>query len=397
MRQFHQPVWLGGIGRAGTPAFAVLFTLDTMVRASVVTVVPLKALAMLGDAGGVSVLYFLVSGAGLIASLAIPWLTRHLRRRWALTLGAGSLIVGAVLLAGATLPGLVVGLGMQMFGAACVSVCLNLYVMDHIPRDSYTRFEPMRMLFGGMGWTVAPIMGVWLGRSVAPWAPYAASAGFGLMLLAAFWFLRLSESPAVARGSAPPPPNPVLFLRRFFAQPRLVLAWVLAVGRAGWWGMFFIYTPIFAVQSGLGEIAGGLIVSAGSASMFAVTLWGWVGRRYGLRRLLVCGYVATGVLTMAVGVVAGNPWAGAAMLIAAAAAAGTIDGAGNVPYLRAVRPRERPEMTTVYSSYRDVARLLTPGLYALLLQVFALPVVFTSSGVIMLVLARYARLIPKRL
>ena len=84
-------------------------------------------------------------------------------------------------------------------------------------------------------------------------------------------------------------------------------------------------------------------------------------------------------------------------LVAGVFAASAIDGAGNVPFLRAVRPRERPEMTTVFSSYRDAARLTIPGLFAVVLNVFALPAVFVTSGLIMLVMAAYARHIPRRL
>jgi aerobic C4-dicarboxylate transport protein len=49
-----------------------------------------------------------------------------------------------------------------------------------------------------------------------------------------------------------PPSNPVLYLRRFFAQPRLRLAWTLAASRSSWWSMFYVYAPIFAVTAGLG-------------------------------------------------------------------------------------------------------------------------------------------------
>lgn len=396
MRHIHQPIWIGAVARIGSPAFAILFTLDALVRATVVTVVPLLALDILGDAQRVSVLYFAVSATGLLGSLGIPWLTRQMRRRWVLSLGALCLIVSAPLLSSHTLIGLVAGLTAQYLGGTGMSICLNLYIMDHVPRQTLTRFEPFRLLFSGAAWTVAPSLGVFLRIQVANWAPYAASASFALALLGYFWFLRVTENPVVA-GMTAPPPSPVYFIRRYFAQPRLALAWLLATGRAGWWGMFFIYGPIYAVTSGLGEVAGGLIVSAGSASLFAVTFWGWLGRRHGMRKLLIGGYIATGLLTCTVGFLAGVPWLGAVALVVAAVGAGSIDGAGNVPFLRAVRPRERPEMTTVYSSYRDTSRLVTPGVYSLLLQVFALPAVFTASGLTMLALGYYARYIPRRL
>ncbi len=399
MRQFHYPVWLGAVTTTGNPSFVVLFVLETFTRAILVTVVPLQALKLLGDAQGVSVFYFSVSIAGLLGALTVPWLVRRLRRRWVTSLGVFFLCASAPPLASQTLGGLVGGLILHMIGAAMLSICLNLYVLDHVRPKVLTRFEPLRMLFTGSAWMVAPVLGIYLGAHVAPWLPYMISAGFALALLAYFWFLRMTENPLVAPATAatPSPVNPLRFVRRYFSQPRLSLAFFLAVGRAGWWMMFFIYAPIYAVTSGLSEEAGGWIVAAGSASMFAVTFWGWLGRRYGLRRLLIGGYAAAGLLTVGVGAAAGTPWLGIALLILACLAASAIDGAGNVPYLRAVRPRERPEMTTVYSSYRDASRLTIPGIFALVLNHFALPAVFVTSGLIMLVMTYYARHIPRRL
>ena len=48
------------------------------------------------------------------------------------------------------------------------------------------------------------------------------------------------------------PPNPLHFVPRFWRQPRLRLAWILALGRSAWWTMFFIYAPIYCIESGLG-------------------------------------------------------------------------------------------------------------------------------------------------
>ena len=381
---------------AGSPAFLILFMFETMSRATVVAVVPLLALKLLGDAQSVSVLYFLVGTIGLLGSLAVPWLVGFVPRRWALTLGLGCVIASAPLLASQTLAGLIVGLVVQLYGAATASICLNLYVLDHIPRKAFSHFEPMRMLFVGAGWMIGPVLGVALGKYVAGWLPFAAAASFAAIQLGYFWFLRITENPVFANIKAPAT-NPLRFIRRYFAQPRLALAWILAVGRGGWWNMFFVYVPIYAVIVGLGEEAGALILSAGSASMFLVVFWGWLGRRYGLRRLLVWGYLANALLTLAIGATADIPWLGATFIIAAAIAASAIDGAGNLPFMRAVRPRERAEMTTVFSTYRDMSRLAMPGISSLVLQVFALPAVFVTSALTMAVLAHYSRYIPKRL
>jgi hypothetical protein len=74
-----------------------------------------------------------------------------------------------------------------------------------------------------------------------------------------------------------------------------------------------------------------------------VPLCGWVGRRCGLRRLLVAGYGTAGVMTIATAVAFHRPSVGAGMLVLAGFGAELIDGAGNLLFLRAVHPYERSE------------------------------------------------------
>jgi MFS family permease len=392
----HLPVWLATANLPRAKTFATLFMLSVLARTTLITVIPLDAHALLGDAQKVSVLYFGVSVMGLCGSLAIPWLVRRIRRRWVFTLGAVETVLAAMLLATQTLPGLIAGMVLQVFAIASLEITLNLYVLDHIPRRELGEFEPMRVFFMASAFTIGPWLGVYLETNVARWAPFALAGASAVVSLGYFWFLRVTEDVAVAPMRRPPP-NPVRYLPRFFGQPRLRLSWVLAVGRSGWWSMFFVYAPIYAVTANLGEVMSGLIVSLGTASLFVVPLWGWVGRRYGVHRLLIVGYAAGGLATVAVAFAADVPWLGAAILLCAAFATGSIDGAGNLPFLRAVHPFERAEMTTVYATYRDAAQLVPPGVFSLLLKIFDLPAVFLAGGGALLVMAHYARYLPRRL
>jgi hypothetical protein len=84
-------------------------------------------------------------------------------------------------------------------------------------------------------------------------------------------------------------------------------------------------------------------------------------------------------------------------MVLAALGTETIDGAGNLLFLRAVHPYERAEMTTVFVSYRDVAQLAPPAIFSVLLSLFSLPSVFAAGGAMMLGIATLARHIPRRL
>ena len=191
--------------------FSILFFLELVARASLVTVLPLTAYALFGGKEAVSLAYTLVSLAALGFTFAIPMLVRRLSRRWAYTLGAALLGLYAVLLALDAPPALVLGMFCRTAGAALLNVTLSLYIMDNIGKRELTRSEPLRLATATLAWGVAPYVGVRLMqacRALGARRPSASRAV--LLLLAVFWALRLAEggpirAPAPARRRSPTP------------------------------------------------------------------------------------------------------------------------------------------------------------------------------------------------
>lgn len=395
MRQFHFPIWLEGASKPRAGTFIALFSLEAWCRASLITLVPLEAHRLLQSAQSVSAVYFGAAVFGLAATLVVPLLVHRIKRRWAMTLGTGLILASVAGYATGDVRFFVLGLIAQVTATSIFEIVLNLYVMDHVPRTEITRFEPRRLLFVAAPFTFGPWLGVYLSGVGGAHYTYALVAVLALVKLGYFWFLRLTENPAVIKSSRPPP-NPIRFLPRFFGQPRLRLAWVLAIGRTSWWLMFFVYAPIYLTQLGYPRETAGLIVSMGVAPMFAAMFWGALARKKGIRFVLMLGYALMGVVTILIAPIE-DRMLGAAFIIASAAAAIIVDGVGNAYFLRAVHPHERAEMTSVFVTFRQTAQLLTPGIFTLLLGVFALPAVFVAGGLNCLLMAWLARYLPKRM
>ena len=371
-----------------------LFVLSTFPRALLISLLPVVALRMLGTPEAVSIFYTLVSAAGIAASICIPTLGRTFGASGLVLLGAISMMAcGALFLVG-TLPWFVVGMILYLFGYAAMEIGLTLFVLKVVKRDELTFFEPRRVIFMVASYASGPWLGLTLATHVADWVPFALCTATAAITLLVVPLIGLNRIDA-----APPPKssNPLRYIRRFFSQPRLRHAWGLTLGRAAWWTMFFIYTPIYAVTYGLGEVVGGAIVSAGVAIVWTVPLWARLGRRIGLRKMLSWSFFAVGLVMMSMGLTAEVAWLGAATLIFAAIVVTPLDAGGNIPFLRAVRARERAEMTGVFATYRDTAQLLPPAVFSGVLQVFALPAVFVTSGISMLGFALLARFLPRRL
>lgn len=389
------PTTIASLPRRQGAAFLSLFFVPATAQAILLTVVPLQALKLLGNARSVTILYI---AAGLIAvagRFSIPLLVRLIRRRFVFTVGATSLAVGSSLMAADQVPTLAVGIALTTFAFACLEITSQLYLLDQVSRDALRHFEPMRIFISAGPWTLGPWLGIYLQQKVGFATPFvvAGSAAAGVLIL--FWWLRLNEN-TMLTGVRHAPINPRRYLRRFFVQPRLRLAWVLSAARSSWWNMFFVYVPIFAVTSDLGAETGGALVSIGTGWMWLVPIWGWTGRRYGLRRLLQWGYAAGGLLSIAAASAFGVPWLGATLLLLAAFGVEMLDGAGNLLFFRAVHPYERAEMATVFASYRDIAQFGPPAVCWVLLSLLTLPWVFVAGGVMMLGSSVLSRHVPRR-
>jgi hypothetical protein len=141
---------------------------------------------------------------------------------------------------------------------------------------------------------------------------------------------------------------------------------VLALGRNGFWVMYFIYTPIYVANAGYPPEVGGALVSLGLVPMLLVRVYGRLGGVIGTRNVLSIGYGLAGLFSLAAAAaaLAGMPVACMTLLCIAAFAATIIDGAGNVPFLRAVHHYERAPMTSVFMTFRHVGALVVPGVLA---------------------------------
>ncbi len=396
MRRIHYPVLLRNVEEAKAGTFVALFTLESTCRALLATIVPLLAYQHLKDAQRVTLLYLVLNSVGLLVGLTLPMLLHAVARRWVLTVGCLFYVVAGFGLAQADLIGLVIGLSGQVLGTALLELTINLYLLDHIPRRELNHFEPKRLLFSGTAFAAGPWLGVWLHKDVLENSTFCLVVLFSVLLTMYFWRQRLGDNEAIQPATGPPP-NPLRFLPRFLAQPRLVLSWILAVGRNGWWLMFFVYVPIFVTEAGLNAQIGGALVSLGVAPMLLVRVWGRLGVRYGIRRLLVASYGASGLFTIAAGIFAGTPWIAIGLLWLAAFTATLVDGAGNVPFLRAVRTYERSEMTSVFMTFRYATSLLMPALFAIVLTMLPLKAVFITGGGVAISMAALSCYLPRRL
>jgi ACDE family multidrug resistance protein len=375
------PVLLKHGQAPGAAAFATLNGLDACVRGMLISVMPLTVYRAFGDAATASRVYFLAGLVSLFTGLMVPWVTRFVPRRWMYTFGCTFYLVGNTL---AVLGGkheMAAALMLNAMATVTLFVCLNAYILDYVTRHDLPRVETMKMFFAATPWAAGPVLGVWM----LNWhrdAPFVASGTFAAVMLVVFWVLRLGNGKAIARARGPAI-NPLAYLGRFFAQPRLIAGWSFAVIRScGWW-VYVVYLPIFCVEHGLGDKLAGIMLSLSNAFLFFTPLIPRLVDRTSVRRIVRFAFATGGLMMVTATMLSHWPPATVAAMFLSTAFLITLDACGGLPFLMAVKPSERTEMAAVYSSFRDVSGIATPGVAWLVLIAAPVSAIFGACGLAM--------------
>ncbi len=379
MAQHDLPLALKDAPAPGVRSFAMLAGLDAAVRGTLISAMPLVVYDVMGSAELTSQAYFAAGLVALVWGLLVPSFTRWMPRRWVYTAGCGLYICGMTLAISGSPLAVVLAVMCNAMATVTVFVCLNAYVLDYVVRADLGRSQSTQMVFAATPWAVGPLLGVWLYDHWAP-APFILAGVWAIGLLVTFWWLRLGNGKAISRARGPAL-NPLAYLGRFFAQPRLIAGWLFAVMRScGWW-VYVVYLPIFCVEAGLSKHVGGAALSITNALLFAAPFMLRHVRRASVRLSVRAGFGLCAALFIASGVFSPLPWATVALMMAASIFLVLLDVVGGLPFLMAVKPSERTEMSAVYSSFRDVSGIVTPGVAWLVLWVAPLPGIFIAAGI----------------
>ena len=362
----------------GVKSFAMLAALESAARGMLVSVLPIAMYRVFADAKLVSEVYFLIGILSFITALIVPWVSRYIPRRWLYTGAVFVFIIGATIGALTNTWVLAIGLAFMTLAVVVITVCINAYFMDYVSRSKLSEGETLRLFYSGAAWSMGPFLGVWLMGIWKP-APFILSALAACILLFVFWKLRLGNGKAIHKATTKPP-NAFAFLNRFRKQPRLVAGWTFAVIRSSAWWVYVVYLPIYAVENGYSEQLGGILLSATNGLLFVTPLMLKAMKGH-VRKAVMLGFSCSSFFFLLSSLEIAGPSFAIGSLVFASLFLILLDMCGGLPFLMAVRPSERTEMSAVYSTYRDVSGVVTPGAASLLLIVAPLQAMFSLTAV----------------
>jgi MFS family permease len=382
-------------GRAGE-SFARLNALEGIARSLLMGVIPLLALEVLGSKEMVTRAYLLASILTLTITLNFAALERLLQRRWVVTLGVACTMIAMTILLLGDGPIMALGIGLQQAAASLFSVCLSLYIMDYIGKRELIYTETRRMLYAGIVWMVGPTLGLWLWENAASWAPFALTVFASVGMLSYFWYLRLGHGKGIQKARSRPA-NVFKIIPRYFKQRPLRIAYWITMSRSMFWVTLFIYGPIYVIEARLPTwVAGGLLSLASGLLLISPLIRRFAGR-VGTRLTIIYALVLIGSSMLMLYFIGEPKLIGLVFWVSAALGGVTLDVLGNIPFMRMVKPRERIEMTMIFSTWREGSQLLTPLMASLVLLFAPFEIFYVLLALFLFGAAIKASYLPRRL
>ena len=124
-------------------SFAAYFFIQNLPRGMLLSVIPLQAYALMGNAQDTSLLLFAVSVGGIVAALTLPILIRRIGVYPSYLFSCAMMILSACLMMVEQVWVFSAGLFCHAFAIAAAEVTLSLYVMGRVARSQMTSFEPL--------------------------------------------------------------------------------------------------------------------------------------------------------------------------------------------------------------------------------------------------------------
>ncbi len=393
---FRPPIRIASGGTPGGTTLGIIYGMNSASMAVLGSLVSLVGLAILdNDRVMLSLSLFIAAFLSLPIVLYTGSLISLLTRKYVFTIGVVIAIAGNFLFM-IDLPwSFIAANTCRMVGAGLMMMCISLYTMDFIPRKKLASAESRKIMFAGLAWLIFPFLGTWIWVNVDPRAPFILSIILVSILISVFWWLRISE----AENIRPPDAKYLNFIRNvrtYFANPHMRVAYLIAVARSSSWVVFFSYGPIYLQDAGIATQWIGLFMGGIMSVLLFSGRFSHFAQMIGIRKTILFSFMLAGSSMIILGLLPEPTIWGLLLLLLASLGFDMLDIIGNIPFMRMVSPKVRVEMTSVFSTWREMSFVVTPGLATLILIFTDISGLFVILGVALFIAGLLTRTMPIR-
>ncbi|MBN2457522.1 MFS transporter [Candidatus Woesearchaeota archaeon] len=178
------------------------------------------------------------------------------------------------------------------------TVSQGILISDSCAKKDLGKTEGYVYAIRNIGYMIGPLLGGFIAGKLGIHYVFIFSAVFVLFGMTLFRLAKIKEinhhtkDDATIKGS-------IMNMKNFFSKKRFTLLYAVSGGISLYWGMIFIYVPLYILKSGYGEHIAGIVLFAVSAPLVIFEYKvGKVADIYGYKRFFIYGYLLLALFSL---------------------------------------------------------------------------------------------------
>jgi MFS family permease len=252
-----------------------------------------------------------------------------------------------------------------------------IFVRDTTTLKNIAKTEGVVMTAMYIGWVIGPLIAGYFAFKYGNQSVFLLSALFLTLALLVLIFSGIKSKPRIIKKLDI---DAIKNLKDFFQKRELTLHYFVSGGTSLWWGLVFIFVPLFILEQGMTikEISW-FLIAAMIPPIFLNYLFGKMADKYGYNKIFVAGYIFL-TATLITAFLISNPISVLIVLAIGSVGIAMIEPTSEAAFFHIVPKKNEEKYYSIYSTTNDLFFILASfGIAAILF--------FTNFNYMLLILA----------
>jgi MFS family permease len=246
-----------------------------------------------------------------------------------------------------------------------------------------------------IGWVIGPLMGGFIAARIGVPLVFVFSAFFVLIGVAMFKNIVLKEYIHCNRTKETLKKT-FTHLKDFFSNKKFLLAYFVSGGIALYWGIIYIYGPLYIIWRGLPSYFVGIFLFAVAVPLVLLEYFiGRISDKYGCKKLLILGYIILAFFAL-LAFLMSNVYLSLWFLILGSIGASLLEATKETYYFKVVKRSEEEKFYGSYRTHQDLFGTIGRFLGAIFLIFFSLQALFLLLAIEMIMFALIATRVKEK-
>ncbi|MBU0894720.1 MAG: MFS transporter [Nanoarchaeota archaeon] len=258
---------------------------------------------------------------------------------------------------------------------------IGIIISDKSKNSELSKNEGFVYTFFNLAWLVGPLFAGFISEKYGFSFVFLISSILMFLSLILFKFFKISDTKKPKRLDK----NLYKLTKDFFNNKDRVFSYIISGGINFWWGLIYVFMPLYIIEMGFSTFIVGLFLFAIVAPLiFFSYYFGNLAGKKGFKKISFLGYLILSILAIFSFIFSFNPIIVMILLVLASVGGAMIESTSEAYFFDIIKKKQREKYYGVYNTAIDLNHLATSFIGAIILLFLPFKFLFLFFGVFML-------------